>query len=154
MKAEQVCVCKSGQKYQDCCQIFHNFKSKASTCEQLMRSRYSAFICQNEGYLLATYHPDFCKKRTIASLLEPSSAWVNLEIIAATTSGDTGFVEFKAWYFKDEKLCCHHELSRFINNDEQWFYCDGEFYPIDLTKLKRNSPCPCGSAKKYKKCCL
>jgi len=21
-------------------------------------------------------------------------------------------------------------------------------------KLKRNSPCPCGSGKKYKKCCL
>ena len=23
-----------------------------------------------------------------------------------------------------------------------------------MTKIKRNDPCPCGSGKKYKKCCL
>jgi len=25
--------------------------------------------------------------------------------------------------------------------------------PITTTKINRNSPCPCGSGKKYKKCC-
>jgi len=24
---------------------------------------------------------------------------------------------------------------------------------VSLTKVGRNSPCPCGSGKKYKKCC-
>lgn len=26
--------------------------------------------------------------------------------------------------------------------------------PIESNKIARNSPCPCGSGKKYKKCCL
>jgi SWIM/SEC-C metal-binding protein len=25
--------------------------------------------------------------------------------------------------------------------------------PIQSTKIERNTPCPCGSGKKYKKCC-
>ena len=27
-------------------------------------------------------------------------------------------------------------------------------FPIKKTKIGRNEPCPCGSGKKYKKCCL
>jgi uncharacterized protein YecA (UPF0149 family) len=26
--------------------------------------------------------------------------------------------------------------------------------PVRVTKVGRNEPCPCGSGKKYKKCCL
>lgn len=26
--------------------------------------------------------------------------------------------------------------------------------PVNSEKVDRNSPCPCGSGKKYKKCCL
>ncbi|MBW2689835.1 MAG: SEC-C domain-containing protein, partial [Deltaproteobacteria bacterium] len=25
--------------------------------------------------------------------------------------------------------------------------------PVSVTKIGRNDPCPCGSGKKYKKCC-
>lgn len=28
-----------------------------------------------------------------------------------------------------------------------------EVHPVGESKVKRNDPCPCGSGKKYKKCC-
>ncbi len=31
---------------------------------------------------------------------------------------------------------------------------DAEVSPGDRRKVGRNEPCPCGSGKKYKKCCL
>ncbi|MCL1949633.1 MAG: tetratricopeptide repeat protein [Turicibacter sp.] len=34
------------------------------------------------------------------------------------------------------------------------FYNDGETYQREEPKVGRNNPCPCGSGKKYKKCCL
>ena len=37
--ADELCVCESGKKYQDCCQPFHTGQTWPSTPEQLMRSR-------------------------------------------------------------------------------------------------------------------
>jgi uncharacterized protein YecA (UPF0149 family) len=67
------------------------------------------------------------------------------------------------------------QLTRLINNTRQWFlkgYTPAELYErekeflrplpakgadvIDLRtgrKIGRNDPCPCGSGKKFKKCC-
>ncbi|WP_411751462.1 SEC-C metal-binding domain-containing protein, partial [Serratia sp. (in: enterobacteria)] len=41
-----------------------------------------------------------------------------------------------------------HERSRFLRLEQRWYYIDG-------TKPQpgRNAICPCGSGKKYKKCC-
>lgn len=41
-----------------------------------------------------------------------------------------------------------HERSRFLKIDDCWFYIDGV-----QPKVGRNDPCPCGSGRKYKKCC-
>ena len=42
--------------------------------------------------------------------------------------------------------------------DGKWFYVDGDMVkpkPVvrDKPKVGRNEPCPCGSGRKYKKCC-
>jgi SEC-C motif-containing protein len=52
----------------------------------------------------------------------------------------------------------HHERSRFIRVGGEWLFDDGEIVknqPItrEGPKIGRNDPCPCGSGKKYKKCC-
>lgn len=154
MKSQKYCFCGSKKEYQACCEPLHNETSKASSCEQLMRSRFSAFILQKGAYLFHTYHPNFRGDLTIEQFSEPSLNWVNLDIISSETLDETGFVEFKAWYLEDNKLACHHEKSNFVKNEEQWLYCDGEFYPVNFKEIKRNDLCPCGSEKKYKKCCL
>ena len=44
-----------------------------------------------------------------------------------------------------------HENSRFVKEQGQWFYVDGDLK--SQAKVGRNDPCPCGSGKKYKRCC-
>ena len=148
------CLCKSNKAYQDCCQPFHQGKTKPSTCEALMRSRFSAFCLQLGEYLFSTYHPDYRGDLTIEQLSEKSLDWKNLTIVDSESLQKNGYVEFQAWYLHEGELSCHHERSNFVKDHDQWLYCDGTFYPSEKSgKIKRNDTCPCGSAKKYKKCC-
>ena len=53
---------------------------------------------------------------------------------------------------------CHHEVGEFLRQDCRWYYVDGKLVPPETKKneapkVGRNDPCPCGSGKKYKKCC-
>jgi uncharacterized protein YchJ len=44
----------------------------------------------------------------------------------------------------------HHTLITDVIKDIEWWAC---FKPEKKVKIGRNEPCPCGSGKKYKKCC-
>lgn len=140
------CVCGSGQKYEKCCGRFHN-GDHAETPEQLMRSRYAAFVLQNADYLKRTWVPEMCS----ADLsFDSNMCWLRLEIIKATANQ----VEFKAWFLQRQKLHCLHEISDFIDKDGQWFYHAGQLIEEPTVDISRNQPCPCGSGKKFKRCCL
>ncbi len=87
------------------------------------------------------------------------STWTKLEIIdapAVAKHSKEGIVEFKAYStFKGEPQVLH-ERSKFLKEDGQWFYVAGQHKnPVITTseKIGRNDVCPCGSGKKYKKCC-
>jgi SEC-C motif-containing protein len=150
----QACPCKSGLSYQECCQPFHQKARYPDNCEQLMRSRFCAYVLQLGDYLFATYHCDYRGNLTAAQLAEKTVEWKNLQIIATETGDKTGFVEFKAWFIDNGKLACLHERSNFVKEGQQWLYCDGDIYPEQKSgKIARNESCPCGSGKKYKKCC-
>ena len=50
------------------------------------------------------------------------------------------------------------EDAFFRREDGRWYYVDGNVhgqdpYRRETPKVGRNEPCPCGSGKKYKKCC-
>jgi uncharacterized protein len=47
---------------------------------------------------------------------------------------------------KEARMRCVEEMRSFANAPEEMYQARG-------TKIPRNSPCPCGSGKKYKKCC-
>ena len=51
------CPCLSGEVFGACCGRFLSEAADAPTAEQLMRSRYSAFVVGDAAYLLATWHP-------------------------------------------------------------------------------------------------
>ena len=54
----------------------------------------------------------------------------------------------KAAFYGFESVVIQHEvdhLDGILMEDVKW---------VAETKVGRNSPCPCGSGKKYKKCCL
>ena len=122
------CICTSGKAYKDCCQPFHLQLNKPETCEQLMRSRYSAFCLQLGEYLFTTYHPNIRGNLTVEQLSEKSLDWTNLEIISSESLKATGYVEFKASFMIQGQLNVHHERSNFVKEREQWLYCDGTFY--------------------------
>jgi SEC-C motif domain protein len=119
------CPCGTGLALADCCGRLHDGTAPAATAEQLMRSRYSAFVLRDAGYLLATWHPT---TRPPTLVLDPELRWTGLEVLA-TTGGAMlaaeGTVEFRARYVRAGRTGAQHENSRFVREDGRWYYLDG-----------------------------
>ncbi|MFJ8809281.1 YchJ family protein [Streptomyces sp. NPDC102490] len=117
------CPCGRPEPYPRCCGRFHAGTAAAPTAEALMRSRYSAFVRLDAGYLLRTWHP---RTRPARLDLDPGTRWTGLDILD-TADGSafhtTGTVTFRASY-RGGSL---HERSRFERVDGAWVYVDGEF---------------------------
>lgn len=149
------CPCGSHVKFSDCCGRFLSGLALADTPEQLMRSRFSAFALGHfEDYLLKTWHPKYCPVQTAEELARDPVAWQKLEIREHSEQGDQGMVTFCAWFRDGQGLHPYVERSQFVRVNGEWLYTEGESLPYQKTvKIKPNDPCPCGSGKKYKKCC-
>lgn len=156
------CPCGSGIEATQCCTQYISGKKSAPTAEALMRSRYSAYVLKELDYLQKTLSPEALDNNDPDSVREwaEKAEWLGLEIhdIQAGQSGDaTGIVEFSAKYAVDGETLIHRERSNFRNQDGTWLYVDGRIVsgpPVRKErKIGRNEPCPCGSGKKYKKCC-
>jgi len=149
-----MCVCGSQQSYVDCCQPFHLATQQAQTPEQLMRSRYSAYVLKNAKYVYQTYASEKQAENPVKEIKDfaDSCRFIKLTVIDSGYEDNLGFVEFKAHYFYQNLYCELNEKSQFIKEDDQWRYLDGEIHPVDDIKVGRNDNCPCGSGKKYKKC--
>jgi SEC-C motif-containing protein len=125
--ASRRCPCGTGLSYAECCGRFHDAvaAATAATAEQLMRSRYSAFVLGEATYLLETWHP---RTRPRSLDLDPGVRWTGLEILA-TTGGSMfdreGTVEFRASYLVDRVPGAQHERSRFVRDAGRWRYLDG-----------------------------
>ena len=143
-----MCICGNELSFDACCRPIIEKKREAQSAEELMRSRYSAYVRANAEYLLYStvkenrYEDD-------APLIEDFSKsveWLKLDVLNAADD----VVEFKAYYQNAAGIKVLHEKSNFIKEDGIWKYKDGELYN---SKVERNESCPCGSGKKYKKCC-
>ncbi|MFV8572070.1 YchJ family protein [Marinobacter sp. SBS5] len=147
--SSSVCPCGSGREYVRCCQPWH-LGQPATSPEALMRSRFTAFVLKDPDYLRATWHPD---TRPSELELEGSPDWTSLQIIAASEKGHQGKVRFRAVYRVGAGWGYLEEQSDFLKEDGRWYYLSGETSEGPL-KPGRNDPCPCGSGRKYKVCCL
>ena len=155
----KTCPCNHQKTFEECCGPYLAGKARPLTAEALMRSRYSAYAQRDYAYLLRTRHESSRPPETNSDMSADVN-WTGLEILATEEGGendDKGTVEFVAHYRTSKITNSLHEKSRFVREDGQWFYVDGETIPvkpITSVKVGRNEPCPCGSGKKYKKCCL
>lgn len=150
------CFCSSNKEFSQCCEPLLFGEQLACDPEQLMRSRFSAYKTANYRYILATYANQQKQDLDITSLKSSAvgTNWLSLEIISSNHRTDHGQVEFKAYYQADNQYYVLHEVSDFILEENQWKYTEGKILSDDLPlKIGRNDPCPCGSAKKFKKCC-
>ncbi len=157
------CPCNSGKTYDECCRPILEGEVKAATAEALMRARYSAYVTEHIQFLkdsaVQEIQEDFNDETTLS--WSRAVTWHGLEIIRTEEGGPddtTGVVEFRAVYTANEEFCNHHEVATFVKEYDGWKFQDGVLVrdkPItrDEPKVGRNDPCPCGSGKKYKKCC-
>lgn len=164
--AEQLCPCGSGLPLESCCGPVIDGSAPAADAAALVRARYSAFALKNYPFLVESVHPDFRGDLTPENLAEglEDVVWTGLEIGACEKDVDLGkeglfdTVELKAvCEYKGEERTLE-ELSLFKWEDGRVYYVDGvpkrpETYHRPEPKVGRNEPCPCGSGKKYKKCC-
>jgi SEC-C motif-containing protein len=119
------CPCGSGLPYAECCARLHDGTVPAATAEQLMRSRYSAFVVGDPAYLLATWHST---TRPPTLELDGDLRWTGLDVLATsdgTLLSAEGTVEFRAHHIVDGRSGAQHENSRFVREDGQWRYLDG-----------------------------
>lgn len=121
------CYCGSLKNYKTCCEVFHLNNGKTETAQQLMRSRYSAFVLANGDYLMQTHHKStrpLSEKKAIVKWAK-SVQWIKLEIIE-TIKGlehDTkGTVTFNAYFYENGKVDIIHEKSAFVKEDKHWYY--------------------------------
>lgn len=149
------CPCGSQKLQTVCCGPYVQGTATAPTAEALMRSRYTAFCLGQVDYLIATQHPRrrHRQDRAILSHTIQTTTWLGLTIVA-TRQGQPqqtqGVVEFVAHFQNLDGTGQLHERSRFLQEQGQWFYVDGDILPPLLPK--RGEPCWCGSGKKFKHC--
>lgn len=135
--SETTCPCDPERLYHLCCEPFHLNQAIPERAEQLMRSRYSAFVYDLYDYLLKTHHP---KRRPARYELEDQSErsfFTRLEIIACSqgqAADKIGKVEFKAYFKQAGQALVLHERSRFCRYQGRWSYWDGEMMVIQPDK--------------------
>ena len=163
MENTELCPCKSGKTYGECCGPLHSGAAKADTAEALMRARYSAYAVGDIEFLKSSATPASLEEfdEEASAAWSKAARWHGLEIIKTEGGGpedDRGVVEFRALYTANGEFCNHHEVAQFEKGADGWRFSDGELVgetPIvrEEPKVGRNDLCPCGSGKKYKKCC-
>ena len=157
------CPCGSEKPYSECCGPVISGSVSAQTAETLMRARYSAYATSAVDFILASTLEEKrkeCDEKAIRTWSEQST-WHKLEILSTEKgeSSDTeGMVEFIAHFTESGIKKSYHEKGTFKKEDGSWLYVDGEIqkpkpYIRPEVKVSRNDTCPCGSGKKYKKCC-
>lgn len=153
-KDSEKCPCCSDRDFAHCCKPVLLDHSAAETAEQLMRSRYTSFALKHKEHLLRSWQ----QETRPAKIEEDASPiqWLGLEIDLCEkgmTHDTDGVVRFKAQFLCSGSLCQLSERSRFVRQDGLWYYQDGDSNS-QTRKVARNEPCPCGSGKKFKRCCL
>ena len=116
------CPCGLPGPYGGCCGRLHRGEAAAATAEQLMRSRYSAFVARDSAYLLRTWHPNDRPPRVD---FDPGLHWTGLEVLAASDGGPfhtEGTVRFRARWTDGGEPGVMEELSRFVRLDGAWVY--------------------------------
>nr|WP_298539846.1 YchJ family metal-binding protein [uncultured Aquimarina sp.] len=121
------CYCGRLQGYDVCCGSVHKDITQALVAEDLMRSRYTAFVLANGDYLMKSHHSStrpIKEKKSIVKWAK-SVKWIKLEVLHTSkglASDEEGTVEFKAFYFENGTLEVIHENSAFVKENGHWVY--------------------------------
>lgn len=128
----KMCYCNSNKLFAECCEPIINGRNIVNTAEQLMRSRYSAYVTGDINYLLNSHHYQTRPTKERKNILKwtKSVNWLGLEVISTKLgqiADKEGYVEFKALFMENGKVECIHENSYFVKENNSWYYKSGDY---------------------------
>ncbi len=166
------CPCGLNSPFTDCCAPLIRGAVLPDTAEDLMRSRYTAYVVKNWDYLTATVLPEERRPGMAKAyaLGQEDIQWMQLEILGLKNGGredGEGEVTFAARYLEKGAGKTLSETSRFVKENGRWYYSEKRSVKSAVRqaapsskpivrpgeKVGRNDPRPCRSGKKHKKCC-
>ena len=154
------CPCGTEKLFEACCEPLLTRQRVAETAEQLMRARFTAHVAHNFRFLHDTHQPTAGKPYEEEAGV-PAVRWTRLVVHSSEPGRDASqaFVDFSAYGLEGETEKVLHEKAEFVRVDGVWLYqrearLGPAPYKSTAPKVGRNEPCPCGSGKKYKHCCL
>ena len=161
------CPCGSGKSYGECCAPCLEDGAWPDEPEALMRVRYTAYACGRYDFLVASTLPEARMPELTAEKLAESTEgveWLRLHVAGAgpkerMEGRDCETVDYWAFYRYGESVMQMGERAGFARGEDgRLYYVSGEElrhapFQREAPKVGRNDPCPCGSGKKYKKCC-
>ncbi|MDN4503374.1 YchJ family metal-binding protein [Alteromonadaceae bacterium BrNp21-10] len=155
--ANKKCVCGNSLSLTACCLPLIAGKRIASSPEQLMRSRYSAYVLHEFKYIHRTYSRTHSAIPSVEDIADSANdtQWLKLNVLDTQIMSPQGQVEFRVIYKVQGVAYQLHERSDFFFEENQWGYSGGEIL-ADSGEITQplNGPCLCGSGKKLKRCCL
>jgi len=120
------CPCGSKIKYKKCCKTYHDGRV-AKNALLLMRSRYCAYATKEYKYILTTTHKSTRDDNMEnIKLFSNNTKFHNLNIIDFIDGETEAFVTFHVTIFTDNKDTSFSEKSRFIKEENRWYYVDGK----------------------------
>jgi SEC-C motif-containing protein len=154
------CPCGSGQTFAACCGPVLAGERVPATAEELMRARFTAHAIHDFAFVHRTYRPT-AKVPYVPMPDDPATQWTRLEVHSHQVgpTPDVATVDFSAYAMEGGAEHVLHEKAEFVREGGQWIYTralrEGPApFRAAAKKPGRNDPCPCGSGKKYKHCCL
>lgn len=163
------CPCGSRKALEQCCQPIIDGTDAPITAEALMRARYSAYVLGEIDFIIESNHPDTRDEALREDIEQWSkgSEWMGLyilEVEGGEQGEDEGTIRFRARYGMDGKVHVHNERARFrrdaggawkFHTAEDGTDSEPELVPVTprSEQVGRNEPCPCGSGRKFKRCC-
>lgn len=135
-----LCPCGSGLGYDICCGPYHAGK-KAEDAMILMKSRYSAYAQHQYDYIISTTHPksplymaNAILWRTEIKKFSTATQFVKLEIFDYKAGPLESYVTFGAYLRQGDRDVSFKETSRFILENQAWFYVEGVVCPFSPSK--------------------
>tara|TARA_R110002049_G_scaffold63196_6_gene168207 strand:- start:4621 stop:4989 length:369 start_codon:yes stop_codon:yes gene_type:complete len=119
------CPCNQNKLYKNCCKKAHDNIEAVTSAEQLMRSRYSAFVLANIKYLHKSHYSATRPSNKEYKELEKwtkSVKWIGLEILDSTKNA----VKFKAYFTEKNNLEVIEEHSIFCKENNYWVYLNAK----------------------------
>jgi SEC-C motif-containing protein len=150
------CSCGSSMTFSNCCEPIILSISFATTPDQLMRARFTAYVCKALDFLKSTDLPT--AKLRYDDDWSKTTPWTKLIIHGVShRTADEAQIDFTAYHVGQNGELAHHELCELRRINNRWLYykCirNGPKPLRKAAEVPRNSQCPCGSGIKFKHCC-